>query len=308
MSQTPLHLQTPLLASRALSQLAQRAVWLKMEALQPPGSFKIRGIGHASQMHAQRGAKRFVSSSGGNAGMAVAYAGRVLNIPVTVVVPQTTTARAQELLRLENADVIVHGASWQEANELALSLVGPDDAFLHPFDDPLLWTGHATMIDEVARAGVVPDAVVLSVGGGGLLSGVAEGMARNGWGHVPIIAVETNGAASLHAAMQAGHTVALDAITSIAGSLGAKRVCEQSLQYAQQRPVQSVLVSDASALDACERFLTDHRVLVEPACGASLALAYEAHAALAPYKNVLFIVCGGATATVEQIRQWRLAI
>jgi L-serine/L-threonine ammonia-lyase len=183
--------------------------------------------------------------------------------------------------------------------------VGPDDAFLHPFDDPLLWTGHASMIDEVASAGVVPDAVVLSVGGGGLLSGVAEGMARNGWGHVPIIAVETEGAASLHAAMQAGHTVALDAITSIASSLGAKRVCEQAMQYTQQRPVQSVLVSDASALEACERFLNDHRVLVEPACGASLALAYGAHPVLAPYRNVLFVVCGGATATVDQIRQWR---
>lgn len=165
MHQTPLHLQTPLLESRALSLAAQRTVWLKMEALQPPGSFKIRGIGHACQIHAQRGAKRFVSSSGGNAGMAVAYAGRVMDIPVTVVVPQTTTARAQELLRLEDADVIVHGASWQEANELALSMVGPDDAFLHPFDDPLLWAGHASMVDEVARAGVVPDAVVLSVGG-----------------------------------------------------------------------------------------------------------------------------------------------
>ncbi len=82
-------------------------------------------------------------------------------------------------------------------------------------------------------------------------------------------------------------------------------MCEQALQWTQQRPVQSVLVSDASALDACERFLTDHRVLVEPACGASLALAYEA---LTPYKNVLFIVCGGATATVEQIRPWRQVI
>lgn len=307
MPQTPLHLHTPLLESRALSLAAQRTVWLKMEALQPPGSFKIRGIGHACQIHAQRGAKRFVSSSGGNAGMAVAYAGRMLGVPVTVVVPQTTTARAQELLRLENADVIVHGASWQEANELALSMVGAEDAFLHPFDDPLLWSGHASMIDEVAHAGVVPDAVVLSVGGGGLLSGVAEGMARNGWEQVPIIAVETEGAASFHAAVQAGQTVALDAITSIASSLGAKRVCEQSLQYAQKRPVQSALVSDTSALDACERFLTDHRVLVEPACGASLALAYEAHAALAPYRNVLFIVCGGATATLEQMRHWQMA-
>lgn len=301
----PLHIATPLLESRALSTASGRKVWLKMEALQPPGSFKIRGIGHACQVHAQRGAKGFVSSSGGNAGMAVAYAGRRLGIPVTVVVPQTTTARAQELLRLEEAKVIVHGASWQEANELALSLVGPADAFVHPFDDPLLWAGHASMMDEVATSGLQPDAVVLSVGGGGLLSGVAEGMARNGWGDVPIIAVETTGAASMQAAIQAGHTVALDAITSIASSLGAKRVCERALEWSRQRPIECVQVSDASALTACERFVTDHRVVVEPACGASLAPVYEASPTLAAYRNVLVIVCGGATATLEQIKQWK---
>ena len=271
MNTTPLHLQTPLLESRPLSLAAQRTVWLKMEALQPPGSFKIRGIGHACQIHAQRGAKRFVSSSGGNAGMAVAYAGRVLSIPVTVVVPQTTTARAQELLRLENAEVIVHGASWQEANELALSMVGPDDAFLHPFDDPLLWTGHASLIDEVAASGQKPDAVVLAVGGGGLLCGVIEGLQRNGWHDVPVIAVETEGAASFHAATLAGKPVQLEQITSIATSLGAKRVCDQAVNDFASHSIHSVLVSDQQALDACERFLFDHRVLVEPACGAALA-------------------------------------
>lgn len=300
----PLHIETPLIPSRQLSQLSGRSIWLKMDALQVPGSFKIRGVGHACTEYASRGARRLVSSSGGNAGLAVAYAGRSLGVPVTVVVPQTTSERAKELLRLEDAEVIVHGASWQEANELALSLVGPTDAFLHPFDDPLLWQGHATVIDEVARAGLTPDAVVLSVGGGGLLSGVAEGLHRNGWGHIPIIAVETEGAASFHAAAQAGDTVQLDQINSIATSLGAKRVCEQAVQWSKKHTIHSVLVSDKNAVDACERFLADHRVLVEPACGASLALGYENSTALEPFKTVLIIVCGGATATVDQLRQW----
>jgi L-serine/L-threonine ammonia-lyase len=300
----PLHIETPLIPSRQLSHLSGRTVWLKMDALQAPGSFKIRGVGHACTEYVNRGARRLVSSSGGNAGLAVAYAGRSMGVPVTVVVPQTTSERAKELLLLEEAEVIVHGASWQEANELALSLVGPTDAFLHPFDDPLLWEGHATVIDEVARAGLVPDAVVLSVGGGGLLSGVAEGLHRNGWSHIPIIAVETEGAASFHAAAESGHAVQLDQINSIATSLGAKRVCEQAVKWSQERPIRCVLVSDKSAVDASERFLVDHRVLVEPACGASLALAYENSPALEPFKTVLVIVCGGATATVDQLKQW----
>ncbi|MEG9623706.1 serine dehydratase [Pseudomonas sp. HMSC08G10] len=298
-----LHIQTPLIESRPLSLIAGRSVWLKLEALQPCGSFKLRGVGHACQVHHARGARHFVSSSGGNAGLAVAYAGRKLGVPVTVVVPETTTERAKALLRLEDAKVVVHGSSWQEANELAQTLVGPDDAFIHPFDDPLLWAGHASMIDEVARAGMKPDAVVLSVGGGGLLSGVVEGLERNGWHDVPVMAVETDGAASLHAALEAGQTVELPRITSVATSLGAKRVAEQALACAQRHPVESCLVSDRAALQACERFLLDHRVLVEPACGAALALAYLPEA-LAAYRNVLVIVCGGATATLEQIQAW----
>ena len=299
-----LHTETPLIESRQLSIVSDRSIWLKLDALQPPGSFKIRGIGHACERHHARGSRRFISSSGGNAGLAVAYAGRMLSVPATVVVPETTSTRAIELLRQEQAEVIVHGASWQEANELALSLVGASDAFIHPFDDPLLWQGHATIIDEVARSGLKPDAIVLSVGGGGLLSGVAEGLHRNGWGEVPILAVETEGAASFHAAAKAGHSVELERITSIASSLGAKRVCDQAVQWAKAHPIHSAVVSDSSALSACERFLADHRILVEPACGASLALAYEKSPALAPFKTIMVVVCGGATATVEQIRQW----
>ena len=303
----PLHIETPLVESLPLSLAAGRPVWLKLDALQPSGSFKNRGIGLACETYRERGAPRFVSSSGGNAGLAVAYAGRRLGVAVTVVVPETASARARELLRLENAEVIIHGASWQEANELALSLVGAADAFIHPFDDPLLWQGHATLVDEVHRAGFVPDAVVLSVGGGGLLSGVAEGLHRNGWSHVPILAVETERAASFHAATKAGHPVALERIDSIATSLGAKRVCERAVQWWQAHAIRSILVSDRSALSACERFLADHRLLVEPACGASLALAYEQAPELAEFKRVLIVVCGGATATIDQIRQWARA-
>lgn len=300
----PLHFATPLIESRPLSLSTGRSVWLKLDALQPPGSFKIRGVGFACETHHARGTRRFVSSSGGNAGLAVAYAGRKLSVPVTVVVPETTTDRAIALLQQEGAEVNVYGASWQEANELALSLVGPSDAFIHPFDDPLLWEGHASIIDEVIRSGLEPDAVVLSVGGGGLLCGVAEGLRRNGRAHIPIVAVETEGAASFHEAVKVGHLVTLEKITSVATSLGAKRVSSQALQWANERPVRSVLVSDQSALSACERFLADHRILVEPACGASLALGYENTCDLQEFRTILIVVCGGTTATIDQIRRW----
>lgn len=300
----PLHIPTPLLESRALSLAAGRSVWLKLESVQPPGSFKIRGIGLACEEYKRRGARRFVSSSGGNAGIAVAYAGRCLSVPVTVVVPETASQRARALIRQEGAELVVHGASWQDANALAQSMLQPTDAFLHPFDDPLLWRGHASLIDEVAAAGLKPDAVVLAVGGGGLLCGVVEGLRRNGWTDVPVVAAETDGAASFHQSVQAGQRVELKEITSIASSLGAKQVCEQAYAILASHPVRSVVVSDKAAVAACQRFLDDQHVLVEPACGAALALAYEPPAELSDCKTVLFVVCGGVTASLTQLQQW----
>ena len=300
----PLHIATPLLESRPLSQICGRSVWLKMESAQPAGSFKLRGVGLACETHARRGAKRFVSSSGGNAGLAVAHAGRRLGIPVTVVVPETTSDRAKALVRLEGGEVVVHGASWAEANAHALALAGADDAFVHPFDDPLLWEGHASMIDEVAASGFRPDAVVLSVGGGGLFCGVVEGLRRNGWGDAPVIAVETDGAQSLALSLAEDRRIVLPAITSLATTLGAKQVSERAFDLARQHPTRSVVVSDRAAVRACLRFLDDHRALVEPACGASLSVAYDGLDALAPFENVLVVVCGGATATAAQLTDW----
>ncbi|NHZ90432.1 pyridoxal-phosphate dependent enzyme [Massilia sp. CCM 8733] len=299
-----LHIDTPLIASAAMGGKNGQTVWLKMEALQPSGSFKLRGIGHACEEYARRGAKRFISSSGGNAGLAVACAGRQLGLPVVVVAPETTSERARELMRREQAEVIVHGASFSEANALALSMVGEHDAFIHPFDDPLLWTGHATMIDEVAHAGVIPDAVVLSVGGGGLMCGVIEGLRRNGWDKVPVIAVETDGADSLAQSIEADARIELPRIASIATSLGARQVAQAAFDWTHKHPMNSMVVTDQAAVAACIRFMDDHRVVVEPACGASLAVVYAGHPELAGFKNLLVIVCGGVTATVAQLQTW----
>ena len=299
-----LHIETPLFESRALTIGSGRTVWLKLEAMQPPGSFKIRGIGSACQEYARRGAKRFISSSGGNAGIAVAYAGRHLSVPVVVVVPETTTERAMALIKQEGAEVVIHGASWFEANALAQSMLRESDAFLHPFDDPLVWHGHASLVDEVVRSGVKPDAIVLSVGGGGLLCGIMEGLHRNGWTDVPVVTVETQGAESLAKSVRAGHRVELDAITSIATSLGATQICEQAFNWSQKHPLRSIVVSDRAAVSACQRFIADHRLVVEPACGASLAAIYDGAPELEEFESVLVIVCGGVTVTAEQLQDW----
>jgi len=299
-----LHIQTPLLESVPLSRLTSTQVWLKMEALQPSGSFKLRGVGRACRHHADRGVRAFISSSGGNAGIAVAYCGRKLNIPVTVVVPGTTSERAVEMIRQEEAEVVVRGESWQEAHDYAAGLAGDDRVLIHPFDDPLLWEGHATLIDEIAVAGLRPEAVICSVGGGGLLCGLLEGLHRNQMGDVPVHAVETQGAASFAAALAAEKVVEIARIDTVATSLGAKKICDRAFSWRLEHEIISHIVSDSEAVEACLRFAADHRIVVEPACGAALAPLYLRSSWLKEKQSILAVVCGGAGTTYDQLSRY----
>jgi L-serine/L-threonine ammonia-lyase len=235
--------------------------------------------------------------------MAVAYAGKKLGIPVKVIVPETTSARSISLLKKDNAEVIIHGSSWLEANELAQSLLNDETAFIHPFDDELLWSGHSTIIDEVRATDFKPDLIILSVGGAGLLAGVIKGLLNNKWEDTPIMAVETFGAASLNNSLKKGETVELDKISSLATSLGAKKVSEGAFKLACAHNVKSVLTSDLDTLLACENFLSDHKILVEPACGAALSPIYNQLDELDAFSKILVIVCGGSTMSIDDIRE-----
>ena len=303
-----LHIATPLLRSPSLSRAAGRDVWLKIESVQPSGSFKMRGVGHACEARAKSGATRFMASSGGNAGLAVAHCGRLLGLAVTVVVPTSTGERAKALIAEQGAEVIVHGASWAEADAYLRGLLTPTDAYIHPFDDPLLWTGHASLVDEIATAGVRPDAIVLSVGGGGLMCGVIEGLRRNGWDDVAVLAVETRGADSLAQSLAAGERITLPAITSIATSLGARQVSQQAFDDARRHAVRSVVVSDAQAVAGCLAIARDSRLIVEPACGASVVPVMGDDAALGDARTVVVVACGGVSATYEQLLDWQRSL
>jgi len=301
-----LHINTPLIESLSINKELDAKIWLKMEALQPCGSFKARGIGHACKKYLANGANAFVSSSGGNAGLAVAYSGRCLGVPVIVAVPKTTKKRAIDLIELEGAKVIVTGDNWDEAHMHALTLLKKNKAaYIHPFDDPNIWEGHSSIIDEISHAGLTPDAVVLSVGGGGLLCGVVQGMKRNHLEDVPILAVETKGADSLHAASMAKKHIGIDGIDSIATSLGAKKIAKKAFELLAENQIVSHVVTDKDAVNGCYHFLESNRIMVEPACGASLSAVYNGCDFLKDKKNILVIVCGGVGVTMRQLEEWK---
>lgn len=299
-----LHHRTPLFDYRSTKH--DGSVSVKMECFQPAGSFKIRGIGLLCAEAFQRGHRRFISSSGGNAGLAVAYSGRMLGAKVTVVVPETTSLAAKSKIASEGAEVLVHGVSWNEANEYSLTLAEELNALhVHPFDNPTIWRGHSTIVDELVADGCIPDLIMLSVGGGGLLSGIVEGLDRHGLCNVGIVAVETEGAASLATSLKAGHLVTLDTITSRATTLGAKQVAEQAFKVMQRPHYRSHLVTDKAACLASVRLADTFRVLVEPSCGAALAPLHEEMPPVPRGAKVVVIACGGAGITAENIAEWR---
>jgi len=303
---TSIHVVTPLWESASLSAAMNAPVYLKMEAFQPIGSFKARGIGLACQDSYEAGAARLVIASAGNAGYAVAYAGRKIGLPVTVVVPKTTSVRLQDLVRREKATVVVHGDSWDDAHAYGTQLAHEENAaYIHPFDDPRVWKGHSSIIHEIAEIGMKPGAIVVSVGGGGLLCGLLEGLHDVGWRDVPVLAVETEGAASFAAAVRAGRLVTLDRITSIATTLGARRVAPMALEWTRRHTIIPWQVTDNDAVDACVRFADEHRVLVEPACGASLAALYGRAEPLKGLRPIVVIVCGGAGVSLGLLDEWK---
>jgi L-serine/L-threonine ammonia-lyase len=201
--------------------------------------------------------------------------------------------------------VLRHGKVWDESHAFAQALAAERGAsYVHPFDHPLLWEGHASLIDEVLDQGLAFDAVVTAVGGGGLYAGIVQGLRRHGLDQIPVIAVETEGAASLHASLGAGALVTLPAISSVATSLGARRVAEEAFRLAREHPTHSVLVSDRQACQAAVRLAEQMRVMVEPACGAALA-AVDAYPELfARFKRPLVEVCGGVGVSLALLQQW----
>lgn len=303
----PLHIKTPIFESRVLSELSGKKILLKMECFQPIGSFKIRGVGLLCQELVSQGCAQLVASSGGNAGYAVAYAARKLGVAATVFVPKTTNAIFLSLLKSEGATVKIYGDVWDEAHQAAMHFMAETQAgYVPPFDHPTLWRGHATIIDEAVKQCEKPDAVIAAVGGGGLLCGVLEGLERNGWSNVATFSVETEGAASFAASVTADKLITLDRVSTVATSMGAKRVAAKLFEWSQKRVVTPLIVSDIDAINGCRQFVDDHRVLVEPACGAVLSAIYNIDKIkeYSDAESILVIVCGGVGVSIKSLETY----
>ena len=291
---TPLHVKTPVIYSKRLGLSTGKSIYLKLESLQPSASFKLRGIGRLCQCYAEDGFAQLVASSGGNAGISVAYSGMVLNMLTTIFIPSTSHQLYIEEIKTYGASVVVAGHNWDDAHAAALSYIKEHHAaYIPPFDHPMIWAGHATIIDELVETGYKPDAIIAAVGGGGLACGLLEGMHHHGWEDVALIAVETQGADAFAKSIEAKHIVTLDAVTSRATSLGVKRVASHLFEWAQEHPIIPVVVSDDEAEMGARAFAHDKRMMVELSAGAALSIVYNNHPVIQAYQTIVVIVCGG---------------
>lgn len=300
-----LHRWTPVVESIWMSQRVNKPVFLKMECNQRTGSFKIRGIGRLCQEWIEKGKTHLVSSSGGNAGYSVAYAGRKLGIKVTVFVPRTTNEIFIKFIKSQGAEIKIVGKTWDEADRAAQEYVKEvDGGFVPPFDHPTIWAGHSTLVDELVEQTKKPGAIVVSVGGGGLAIGILQGLHRHGWGDVPLFGVEVKGAPKLYQSIQENKLVRLTHIDTIATTLATDRISEELFKWTKKHSITPLLASDKDTVIACRQFVDDQHVLVEPACGAALSVVYNNVPELQEVESIMVIVCGGVGISIDLLNEY----
>lgn len=263
-------------------------VALKLELLQHTGSFKPRGA-FATVLSQDEPPERLVAASGGNHGLAVAHVGNQLGIPASIFVPRTAPAAKVARLRSYGADVHQVGTRYAEALDASRhESERPGSLSVHAYDAPGTVRGQGTIGIEITEQSS-PDTVLVAVGGGGLIGGVAS------WfrGTVNVVGVEPETCNALDAALTHGGPTQVDPTGIAADSLGASTLGEISWQAVQQTGVRSVLVSDDDIRAARELLWRDLRLVAEP--GGATALAALVGGAYAPAyrERVTVIVCGG---------------
>jgi len=281
--------------------IARDGIAYKLEFLQHTGSFKVRGAFNAAlQLSPQERERGIVAVSGGNHGLAVAYVGSELGISATVVMPETTPAFVVDRARSDGAHVLLTetiAGAFAKTEEL----VGAGSTLLHPFDDARVIAGQATIGLEMLEQIPDADVYVASIGGGGLLAGIAS-VVKALKPSARVVGVETRGADAMRLALDAGKPVALPAITSIARTLGAPAVTELTLRAAERLVDDVVVVDDRDALAAILELQASLGILVEPAAACTLAalrlgLVRGSHPAL--------VMCG-CNVGLDEFAAWRL--
>lgn len=278
--------RTPVLE---LGETRGASVLAKLELLQHTGSFKPRGAFN-KLLSSEVPAIGVVAASGGNFGLAVAYAAREAGVPAEVFIPSTSPATKVERVGAHGANVTIVEGYWAEAQDAASARAAASGALLmHPFDQPEVIAGQGTLGVEIEEQ--VPDVatVLMGVGGGGPLAGIAAWCGDR----VRVIGVEPEGCASMSAALAAGHPVTVPVGGLASDSLGAARVGDHTFPIVRDRVDRMVLVSEEQIRETQRALWEDVRLIVEPGGAAAFAALRSGAYEPVPGERVCVVLSGG---------------
>ena len=285
---------TPIAPLPSLTEELPSQLQLKLENMQVVGSFKPRGVFNTLlQMPPERRARGVVTASGGNHGLAVAYAAWRLGVSATVYLPATATADRVARVKVWGAEVVQEGSNWNDAhNAASVFAADVDRDYIHPFDSELTMAGQGTLGLEMLADVPDIDCVLVSIGGGGLIAGIAD-VIKQMKPTVRVIGVEPVGAASMQAAVNAGRVVELPQVTTIADTLAPRAVAERTRSLTAQLVDEIVLVSDDAMIDSMRWLWLHQNQLVEPSGAAVIAALRTGVVHVDGFRAPVALICGG---------------
>ncbi len=286
--------QTPLIDSAPLRRpLGEGPVSFKLECLQVTGSFKARGaISKLMTLSEAEIARGLVTASGGNHGLAIAYAGWLIGRPSTIFVPENVSPAKAAKIREWGAELVITGKVWDEANEAALRHVErTGSTYVHPFADPAIMAGQGTIALELFAQDPKIDTLLVAIGGGGLISGIATA-AKALNPHIRIVGVEPYGAPTLHAALAAGRVVTLPEITTKVPTMAARRTEEVNFEIVRRYVEEIALVSDEEMHAAAAWLWFECGIAVDLSGAAAVAALQTGRVKAEAGRRTCALVCG----------------
>jgi threonine dehydratase len=269
---------------------------LHLECLQVAGSFKPRGAFNTMlQLPPADLARGVATASGGNHGLAVAYAANALGVPATIYVPASTGKSKRDAIAALGANVTVHGEVWDDADIAARAHATTHGlAYVHPFADSRVIAGQGTLGLDLLAATPNPTTILVAIGGGGLAAGVALAIKYRA-PNIRLIGVEPLGAPTLHHSIEAGQPIRLDRIETRAGTLAPRATDALNFAIIRDRFERVVLVSDEAMREAARHLWRDAAIATELSGAATVAALRAGAYVPAPGEDVLAIVCGAGT-------------
>ncbi len=291
---TPYVRHTPVLPQPSLRNEWHPRLTLKLENLQVTGSFKVRGaFNNLLQLDPAQRARGVCSASGGNHGVALAYAAWRLGCPATIYLPERASADREARIATWGAKVVRHGAVWDDAHEAALQYAAHHDIpYVHSFEAETTIAGQGTVGLEMLEDAPDADLFLVAIGGGGLISGVATAIKQRR-PDATVIGIEPVGAPSMLHSITAGALTPLTAINTFADTLSPRMVSQTTLELARAHVDRIVLVTDTQMLTAMRWLWQEANQLVEPSGAASIAAIQAGLVDVSAYRRPVALICGG---------------